>query len=53
MMHGRKNIKKGKVCPVRAIKAGKGTTGIAPLIYNFYTRWRWEVNFSLRPLYPR
>jgi hypothetical protein len=27
--------------------------GIAPLILNFSTKWRWVVNFMPRPLYSR
>ena len=27
--------------------------GIAPLILNLCTRWRWGVIFTLKPLYPR
>jgi len=27
--------------------------GIAPRILNLGPRWRWEVNFIFRPLYPR
>jgi hypothetical protein len=27
--------------------------GVAPLILNLDTRWRWEVSFRPRPLYPR
>jgi hypothetical protein len=30
-----------------------GSGSIAPLILNLNTRWRWVVNFTLRPLYPR
>jgi len=26
---------------------------IAPLVLNLGTRWRWVVNFTLRPLHPR
>jgi len=29
------------------------TRGKAPLIFNLGSRWRWEVNFTLRALYPR
>jgi len=28
-----------------------GSWGTAPRILNFVTRWRWAVNFTLRPLY--
>jgi hypothetical protein len=44
---------KGKAVPVHAVKAYRGTRGIAPLILNLGTRWRWVVNFTPRPLYPR
>jgi len=27
--------------------------GIAPRILNLGTRWKWEVSFTPRPLYPR
>jgi hypothetical protein len=32
--------KKGKGVPVHAMKAHRGSRGIAPLILNFGTRWR-------------
>jgi hypothetical protein len=50
---------KGKVVPVLfliehpAIKAYWGNGGIAPLILDPGTRWRWVVSFMLRPLCPR
>jgi len=30
-----------------------GSGGIAPLILDLGTRWRWAVSFTARPLYPR
>ena len=50
---------KVKVVPVEAIKAYGGSKGIGvvraltPLILNLGTRWRREVKFTFRPLYPR
>ena len=41
----------GRVAPVHAIKAYRGSRGIAPLILNLGTRWRCVVNFTRRPLY--
>jgi hypothetical protein len=35
-----KKGRKGKVLPVRAMKAYSGSAGIAPLILNLSTRWR-------------
>jgi hypothetical protein len=35
------------------MKAYRGSTGIAPLILNLGTRWRWVVSFTPRPLYHR
>ena len=37
---------------VRTIKGYMGSRGIAPLILNFGTRWRWVVNLTLQPLDP-
>jgi hypothetical protein len=34
-----------------AMKAHWGSGGIAPRILDLGTRWRWVVNFTLRPLY--
>jgi len=39
---------KGKV-PVHALKVYKRNRGMAPLIPNLGTKWRWAVNFTLRP----
>jgi hypothetical protein len=42
----------GKVVLVHAIKAYRGSRGIAPLILNLCTRWKREVDIIPRPLYP-
>jgi len=41
-----------KVLPDHAMKAYRGSRGIALLILNIFTRWRWVVDFTLRSLYP-
>ena len=41
---------KCKVVPVRAIKACRGSRGIAPLILKLGTRWRSVVKFTPWPL---
>jgi hypothetical protein len=41
---------KGKGVPVRAIMAYGGNRGIAPFIHKLGSKWRCEVNFTLRPL---
>ena len=43
--------KKCKVVPVHAMKVYWGDRGIAPLILNLGTIWRWVVSFTPRPLY--
>ena len=35
------------------MKAYRGRRGVAPGILDISTRWRWEVNFTLRLLYLR
>jgi hypothetical protein len=35
------------------MKAYRRRRVIAPVIVNLGTRWRWVVNFTLQPLYPR
>ena len=45
--------KKGKIFRPHAMKAYRANRGTAPLILNFGTRWRWLVNFTPWPLYPR
>jgi hypothetical protein len=45
--------KRIKVFPVHSMKAYKGSGDMAPLILNLGTKWRWIVNFTLLPLYPR
>jgi hypothetical protein len=42
---------KGKLLPVHTMKIYSGCRGIAPLILNLGTRWRWVVNLAIRPLY--
>jgi len=42
---------KGKVVRVHAMKAD-GSRGIAPLILNLDTGWRWVVNITTHPLHP-
>jgi len=42
---------KGEVVHVYAMKACMGRRGIAPLILNLGTRWRWVGNITPRPLY--
>jgi hypothetical protein len=40
--------------PVHGIKAYSGSRGVAPLILNLGSRWRWVVSFAIRPpLLPR
>jgi hypothetical protein len=41
---------KRKVVPVYAVKAYRGSGGVAPPILNLGTRWRWVVNSTPRPL---
>jgi len=43
---------KGKVVRVPAMKADCGSGGIAPLISNLGTGWRWVVNITAHPLHP-
>jgi len=38
---------------VHGIKSIWGSGDIVPLIPNFGTRWRWVVNFMVRPLSQR
>jgi hypothetical protein len=40
----------GKAVPVHAMKAYRGSSGIAPLVLNLGTRYR-VVNLTLWPLY--
>jgi hypothetical protein len=37
---------------VYAMQAYRGSRGVAPLILNLGSRWRWVVNFTPWPLYP-
>ena len=43
---------KGKVVPVHAMKAYRGSRGIVPLNLNLDARWRWVVNLTPWQLYP-
>ena len=43
---------KVKVSPQHAVQAHKGPKGMAPLILNLGTRWRWLFNTTLRRLVP-
>jgi hypothetical protein len=36
-----------------AMKVFRGSGGIAPLILDLGSRWRWRVSFTPRPLYPQ
>ena len=44
---------KCKFVLVNAMKANRGSRGIAPLFLNLGTRRRWVVNLTYQPLYPR
>jgi hypothetical protein len=46
-------VKKGRIVPVHAMKACRGSRVIAPHIISFRPRWRWVFNITPRPLYPR
>jgi hypothetical protein len=41
------------VVPIHAMKAHRGSGGIAPLILDLGTKWRSAVNLTPRPLYSR
>jgi hypothetical protein len=41
------------LCKHHAVKTYMGSRGIAPLILDLGTRWRWVVCFTHRPLYPQ
>ena len=43
----------GEFIPFDAVKACRGSRGIAPLILNLSARWRWVFNVTSRELYPR
>jgi len=43
----------GEAVAVGTLKVYMGSRVTAPLILNFCTRYRWVVNITLRPLYPR
>jgi hypothetical protein len=42
---------KGKVVPLHAIKAYRGSRCADPLILNLGTKWRWAVSFRLQTLF--
>jgi hypothetical protein len=42
-------VEKGEVVPVQAMKAYRGSRGIAPLVFNIGTVWRWVATFTPRP----
>lgn len=44
---------KGTLVPLHAMKAHKSSGGVAPLILNLCSRWRWALNRTPLPLYPR
>ena len=44
---------KSTLVPLHTMKPYRGNGGLAPLILNLGTRWRWAVNCTPRPLYPR
>lgn len=43
----------GEVIPVHALKSGGVSRGVAPLIINLSTRWRWVVSFTSWLIYPQ
>ena len=43
----------GKIFSVHAVKAYRGSRGIAPLSHNLSTRWRWIGNWKLQSFYPQ
>jgi hypothetical protein len=45
--------RRGQVFPVHATKAYRWIWGIAPLSSKLCTRWRWDFDLTLRPLYLR
>jgi hypothetical protein len=52
-VHDFRSEVKGNAFPVHAMKAYTGSRGIGLLIPNLDTRWKWMVNFTPQPLYPR
>ena len=52
-LHRDNSTLKNKVVPVHDVKAYRGSRGIAPLIIDLRTRWRWLVNFKAWLLYQR
>jgi hypothetical protein len=51
-LHIHKKVKV-KVSLEQVLKAQRGSRGIAILFFNLGTKWRWVVNSTPRPLYPR
>ena len=43
----------GKVIPVHALKSGRVSRGVAPLIINLSTWWRWVVSLTSWLIYPQ
>ena len=43
---------KYKAVPLSTLKAYWRSRGMAPVILNFNTRWRWVVSFTLQPHHP-
>jgi hypothetical protein len=41
-----------EISAVNAMKAYRGSRGVAPLIINLGRRWMWVVKYTPRPLYP-
>jgi hypothetical protein len=46
-VRGRRLTASAWVFPVNTMKVYRGSRGIAPLIPNLGTRWKWELNFTL------
>ena len=44
-------VRKG--VPDHAVKAYRGTRGVAPVILNLGARWKWVFSIAPLPLYPR
>jgi hypothetical protein len=45
----RATVMKDEVVPVHAMQAYGGRSGVAPLILNLGTRWKWVANLTLQP----
>jgi hypothetical protein len=44
---------KVKLTLEQAMKAQRGSRGIALLLFNLVARWGWVINATPRPLYPK